>query len=72
MSRPRKPVLESTTTQNVYGGAVVSGTLAYALAVALCQALGLEPSPEIVAAITTVFTVVGTGLLSRLIASVRG
>ena len=72
MATPKKSISKSTTTGNVLKGATVSGGIAYALAMAICNLLGLEPTPELLSALITIITVLGTPLLSRLFAMIRG
>ena len=71
MSKPRRPISKSETTQNVFAGAAGTGTIAYLLAIAICNLLNIEPTPEVLAAIITALTAIGAPLLSRLIAMIR-
>jgi len=71
MSKPRRSITQSETTQNVFAGAAGTGTIAYVLAIAICNLLGIEPTPEVLAAIITALTAIGAPLLSRLIAMIR-
>ena len=71
MATPRKSIVKSTTTGNVLKGATVSGGIAYLLALAMCNVLGLEPTPELLSALITIITVLGTPMLSRAFALIK-
>ncbi len=74
MSKPVKPLLESKTTGTVAAGAasgVTTGGLAYVVARLICNALGIEPTPEVLVAIAALLTTATTPLWSRLLAWIR-
>jgi hypothetical protein len=68
----RKRFYRSTTTQDVGITAGATSPLILALAIALCNVLGVEPTPQTVAAIVAVLSAVGVPLVSRLLARLRG
>ena len=71
MSKPKKSLLKSKTTGNVFAGAAAGSGFVYMAVQLLMKLIGQDPSPEVLAAIVSILSTILIPFLSRQVARMR-